>query len=441
MYAASVALCFLFGIAADLGIGAYATQQYANNPERLKEQFPYLWGIKLALAGFFPILILGVGFFKNLIEPKHAIPLGFLFVVSLLTSFTQIGEFLRSYIRGMQDFKKDSYLSVLEKILYVAGIGFLLIWGVNIQSFVYMRAGIWIITCGTILFYLAKIIGFQMPVWRIQNWGNTLKSSVAFSILLILASVNDKIDQVLLQSLCGDKATGIYAGAYRWLDAVFMFLWVVLPFFFARFAFLIKDYPAQRRLFRLGQLITATPLLFIALFVFFHGERLFFLFDKRTPEEIMTMTRIVKILFVGGAIYSVFSIFDNLMTSTGYTRQVNIVLILSIFQNIILNLIFIPNYGAEASAWATVSSYCTMALGYIYIMNRYMKVKIPWLQMGKLLLLFLLTGGIFYLLSFTELEWFIQTILAGIAYLILIVFVRLIPEEFSEQIKSILGRK
>lgn len=441
MYAASVALCFLFGIAADLGIGAYATQQFANNPERLKQQFPYLWGIKLTLAGLFPLLILGVGYVKNLIEPKHSIPLGFLLLVSLLTSFTQIGEFLRSYIRGMQDYKKDSYLSVLEKVLYVAGIGFLLIWGAGIHTFVYMRVGIWVVTCGAILFYLTKIIGFQMPEWRIRDWGKTLGSSVSFSILLILASINEKIDQVLLQSLCGDKVTGTYAGAYRWLDAVFMFLWVVLPFFFARFAYLIKDYPAQQRLFRFGQLITAVPLLFVSLFVFFHGEKLFFLFGKRTPEDIIAMTRIVKILFAGGAIYSVFSIFDNLMTSTGFTRQVNIVLIFCIFQNIILNLIFIPRYGAEAAAWATVSSYCTMAIGYIYIMSRYMQVKIPWIQMGKLFIVFAMTGVFYYFLTMTGFRWFIQTLIAGGIYVVLLFVVRLVPEELQEQVKSLTGNK
>ena len=441
MYAASVALCFLFGITADLGIGAYATQQFANNPEKLKEQFPYLWGIKLGLALLFPFLIIGVGITKNWIEPTHTIPLSFLFWASLLTSFTQIGEFLRSYVRGMQDFKTDSYLSVLEKGLYVIGIGFLLFWGTDIYGFVYLRAGIWVITCGTVFYFLSKIIGFQRPVWRIKEWGKTLNSSIAFSILLILASVNDKIDQVLLQSLSGDKVTGLYAGAYRWLDAAFMFLWIVMPFFFARFAYLIRDYPAQQKLFQLGQLLTAVPLLFVSLFVFFHGEKLFFLFGKSTPEEIAEMTKILKILFAGGAIYSVFSIFDNLMTATGFTRQVNVILCVAILQNVVLNVIFIPKYGAEASAWATVSSYCTMASGYIWIMHKSMPIQTPWLQMTKIGLIFGLTATGFYALTQTALLWYTQTLLAVGLYAILILVFRLVPREVRAQVLGLIGRK
>lgn len=441
MYAASAALCFLLGILADLGITAYSTQQYANQPETFRNRFSYFWGIKLTLSILFPLLIVGVGFLKNGIQPAHRIPLTFLFAISLLTSFTQIGEFLRSYIRGLQDFRTDSYLSVLEKVLYVIGVGLLLWVGVDIYAFAGMRIGVWILSCVIIFYFLSRLIGVKFPEYRVKEWGITLKYSIPFSLLLVLASVNDKIDQVLLQSIAGDKVAGMYAGAYRWIDAVFMFLWIVMPFFFARFSYLIHDYKAQQRLFNLGQLITAIPLLFISLFVFLHGEKLFFLFEKRSEADILQMTRVLKILFTGGAIYSVFSIFDNLMTATGFTRHVNKILGVCIVQNIVLNLIFIPLYGAEASAWATVSSYVTMALGYLFIMRRYMKIAIPWIQMLKLTLVFLATGLIYYSFTLVGLRWYVQTILAGIIYIIFLWVVKIIPPETIEVLRSLLNKK
>ena len=57
-----------------------------------------------------------------------------------------------------------------------------------------------------------------------------------------------KWDQVMLERMAGDVPTGLYAAAYRWLDAFSMYLWIVLPMFFARFAFFPGDVERQGQL-------------------------------------------------------------------------------------------------------------------------------------------------------------------------------------------------
>lgn len=430
-YAAASALCFLAGMLADLGIGAFATQQYASNPEELRKHFPHLWGIKLALILFFPFIIITFAWLKG----DSLYQLVFIFCVALITSLTQASEFLRFYIRALQDFKIDSYLSVLEKVLYVVGMSFLLYIGLSIETFIGLRIAIWIVTFATVYYFLVQIIGFHLPKIHFSKVIPTLRGSIVFSLLTILASVNEKIDQVLLKELVNETETGLYAGAYRWLDAVLMYLWIVLPFFYARFAYLKDNYQEQQNLLQIGQVVTAIPLLFVSVFVFFYPEKLLFLFSHSQGAEIERMSQCLQILFVGCGIYAIFSIFDNVMTSTGYTKQVNIVLVLCIIQNIALNLLFIPKYGAIASAYATITSYLTMGIGYIVIMEKYMQIKVPYQQLFKLLGVTLLLILTFYSFKQIGVIWWLNVGISFVIYVVVCLFLGFVPRELLRKLR------
>jgi hypothetical protein len=63
-----------------------------------------------------------------------------------------------------------------------------------------------------------------------------LRRLMPYTLLVLVSGLNERINQVLIERLSGPYENGLYLGAYRWFGASLMYLWIVLPIFYARFA-------------------------------------------------------------------------------------------------------------------------------------------------------------------------------------------------------------
>lgn len=435
-YAVALAWCFLGVMLTDLGLSNFTTQAYASKPTELRRTFAHHWGMKLLLVMLFPLVMLLLAWAKG--ESDTFMKL--LLLVSVITAFNQLSEFLRFHIRAFQVFKIDSYLSVLEKCLYIVGVGALVYAGIDLQTFVWLRLGIWVLTFAIVYTLTVRIMGFRLPRIEWTKFLPTLRMSIPFSMLTILGAMNEKTDQIILKEMLDAQAVGIYAAAYRWMEAVFMFLWIVLPFFYARFAYLKDDPEAQQKLFEKGQLLTSLPLIFVSAFVFAYPEKLLFLFTHREAADLQQMADCMQILFAGCALYATFSIFDNLMTSTGYTKYVNRILLASIVANVVVNLLLIPYLGVLAAAYSTLMSYAIMSLSYLYVMKRYMHVRIPIRQLLKVGLWAATVFGGFILTKELGGLWYVALCGCAVGAVVMLGLLDLVPEDWKAKIKGYLGR-
>ena len=282
----------------------------------------------------------------------------------------------------------------------------------TIDRYVYAR----LLAIGiTVLAFMAVIRRMYFG-FRLSFDGKFIKgvvsASLGLALMTILYSVHDKVDQVMLERLAGDVPNGLYSAAYRWLEAVSMFLWTVLPIFFARFSFFKDNEVEQEKLLHFGQVITAIPLLYIAIWVWNYAELLLFPFTESTPEELEIIAACLRAIFVAVGINGCFAIFSTYLTSTGYEAKVNIMAIGSIALNIVLNFIFIPRYGAVACAWTTVLSYAFMSVAYLIYIEWKLTISIPYVQIVKLLLLGGIVFGGFHLLEGLAMSWYVVSILA-----------------------------
>ena len=120
-------------------------------------------------------------------------------------------------------------------------------------------------------FEMQKVFDKTLLSYHFSKFKGIVKQAFPFAIITILYSVHDKVDQVMLERMLpepnGAHETGLYAGAYRWVDAVSMYLWTVLPIFFARFASKIHSPKAQTQLLEFGQAVAAIPMIFVSVFV------------------------------------------------------------------------------------------------------------------------------------------------------------------------------
>ena len=424
-YAAWLSLCFLLGPLCDLGINTFATAKLAQaqevrrvleNPPNFIDEFSTFLGLKGILVLLYPVLLLFLGLgmgYKNQ-------ELGYLVLVAMITALGQMSDLFRSAIKALQAFELESIFSVLEKIILFIGTLGLLWLGIDLQGFIVLRLLVVGMTLGIIGGIVFRKIG--LPRLHIpQNSSEILKGSFVFTLMILLTSANEKIDQVLLKSLIGNTETGLYSGAYRWLDAINMYLWTVLPFFFARFAYLTKDLAAQQKLLNIGQVMAAVPLIFMGAWGYFFADKLLFLFPNSSCEELDKMESYIQILFLGAALNATFAVFGTLLTASGYTKYVNVGFALTMLVNILLNIFFIPKYGGIAAAWTTVVCYAIIGCFYTVILQKYTKLQIPYFQTFQLFLLF---GGLFlgfFFLQKTGLPWLLQSVMGGV-FILMCVF-------------------
>lgn len=412
LYAGLYALGFLFIAFSDLGLNQYATKTIAGNQSLLKSLFPSLFTVKIVLAVLYPLFMLGVGWILGYSSQE----LIYLVILCLAQALVQIIFFFRATFQAFQHFRIDAVASIFDRLILLLIVIFLL-WQKEISLNSYVIAGLISVAVSMILlyFFILKMFGWIKPGFKVAEISQLLKDSLPFAVVTIMYSVMDKVDQVMLKSMAGDHENGLYAGAYRWVDAVMMYLWTILPIFFAKFSFHIKDFPGQKRLLDFGQGLAAIPMIFSGVFVWFYAEKLLFLFTNSTTLELEIMAQCLRILFLSVIVNGIFAIFSTLLTSTNHEKFVSWMIFIGIFINIAFNYIFIPAYGAVASAWTTLGSYIFLSITYVV----YIQVKLPYNvsfgNLGKIFLISALFFGLFYGLTLTALPWWAVSGIAGIA--------------------------
>jgi O-antigen/teichoic acid export membrane protein len=412
-FSALFALGFIFMALADLGVNQYATKTLAGQPGRLRELLPDLFAIKIALAILYPPILVAIGWMLG--YSGHELLL--LLILCLVHVAMQLIAFFRAGFQAFQYFRLDAVASILDRAFILLILMVLLYSGISLQSYTFSFLFSSVLTLLILYGASAKLWGWLKPKFRSKNFAKLLRASMPFAIIMVLYSVNDKVDQVMLERISGEYQAGLYAAAYRWVDTIMMYLWTVLPIFFARFAAVTKDHRAQEKLLRFGQGISVLPMLFICGFIFVHGEKLFWLLGNSTPWEIAQMTAMLKVLFIAVLINSFFGIYSTVLTSTGHENFVSRMIALSILINVFLNYIFIPEFGGVAASWNTVVSYIFLSGTYLWYFARNLRVRIPFDLLGKLAVSGLLFGAVLYGLEFTPVPWYISSAIAGLVLL------------------------
>jgi O-antigen/teichoic acid export membrane protein len=422
MYLALYSFGFLFLALSDMGVNQYTAKTLAHQPELLRKLFPNLLSMKLFFAFVYPFFMLGMGALLG----YEGVELHYLFLLCVVHAVLQINFFFRSNFQAFQKFRLDAFASVLDRVIMLGIVVVLLFTEISIDEYIYAYLVSAVVTMIVLYIFVIRLFGVIRPAWHARSIRDLLRRSFPFAVITVLYSINDKVDQVMLERIIGGEEgkheTGLYGGAYRWVDTTMMYLWTVLPIFFAKFARHLNEEKALSRLLAFGQPIATVPMLFVGVFAMFYGEKLLFLFTNSTAAELATMEACLRILFISVLVNGFFAIYSTLLTSTGHERFVSWMIFVSILLNISLNFIFIPDFGARASAWTTVASFSFLSLSYLYYIQFRLKVRIPY---GNLLRLLLIGAGftiVFWLLSQTALAWYAVSAIAGILLLALTYF-------------------
>ncbi|RDC63331.1 hypothetical protein AHMF7616_01934 [Adhaeribacter pallidiroseus] len=421
-FAALFSFTFLFTALSDLGIYHYFTKQTAATPSFMKVHLPIILPFKTLISFVFPFIMVLAGWLIGYRLPE----LYYLVLIGFVFTFTQFTLFLRGVLQAHQLFNLDSVMSVLERFLLLFLVGVLLYYGITLETFVYARLASVLLAFGILYFIFRRTFGAFPAKWQPRQFMQLVKLSFPFAVINLVYGINEKIDMVMLERLATSQEAGIYAGAYRWVDAVMMYVWTVLPIFFAKFARHQREPQEQQKLLHFGQVMVSVPLIFVSVFVFFYGEKLFWQFSNSSAAEMQVMLLNLKILFANVLVHGFFAIYSTVLTSSNWEVTVSKLVAVSIVVNVMLNFIFIPVYGSLAASCNTFISAALVSGGYLWLLQPKIGIAVPIWLILKLALSTAALVAIFYGLSLLSGNWWLNTILAGLALLGLLLITQVV---------------
>lgn len=389
LYFALFNFSFLLNILLDVGITNFNNKNIAQNNHLLTKHFSSLFVLKLALAVLYIVVTLLIG----LIIGYDSRYLKLLMVLGLNQFLISLVLYLRSNLLGLHLFKTDSIVSVLDRLIMIT-ICAVLLWGnisgieMDIMLFVYIQTFAYAATALIAFFVVARKMEFLRLRWNAPFSIMILKKSFPFAVLVLLMTFYNRIDAVMLerllpgaeelpkdqQNLSGVWQSGVYAKAYRLLDATNMIAYLFSVQLLPIFARMIKYKESVEQLVKLSFTLIITPAIVIAVACYFYRVEImgliYYKFANEPPEYAKEAASVFWILMSCFIPIATTYIFGTLLTANGNLRQLNIMAATGMVINITLNFILIPEYFAIGSAFSSFITQLIMAVTQVIIAQR-----------------------------------------------------------------------
>ncbi len=429
---------FLFNIFLDFGITNFNNRNIAQNKQLLTKYLSNLMVLKLLLFAIYLTVTFVSACFINYSQEQFRL-LYFLALNQFLLSFIL---YLRSNLGGLHLFRTDSMISVLDRSLMIVICG-VLIWGnvveeFKIQYYIYAQTAGYAITALITLFLVLKHAQkkFLRLQWNLPFLLVIIKKSFPFAILVLLMTFYNRIDSVMLERLLADGAlySGIYASAYRLLDATnmiaFLFSVLLLPIF----ARMIKQKDSIENLVKLAFTLIITPAIIIAVGAFFYSgplmEILYPIHPGETAEafqlRIAESSQVFGLLMACFMAISTTYIFGTLLTANGSLRHLNVIAFSGMVLNIFLNFLLIPAYQAMGSAVASLCTQLLVATVQVLVVRHLFRMKTNHHLILKLVSFFAGTALIAWLSLMLPFNWKVNLLLMGMFSMALALVIRMI---------------
>jgi len=238
----------------------------------------------------------------------------------------------------------------------------------------------------TLLMLIPTIIGSKASFDK-DIWIRMIKYSFPLMIAGLGGAVNEAIDKVLLRRLIGEEEgltiVGEYGAGYK--IAVLMSLFIQMfrfaaePFFFERAK---SERAKETYAYVMKYFVLAMLLVYLVINLYIHGIQ--YIIGESFRNSII----VVPVVSMGYLLYGIYinhSIWYKLTDLTKYGIYITFT---GAVITVLVNVLFIPEFGYMASAWAHIASYGSMiTLSFIlaskhYKINYKMEELIPYILMA-----------------------------------------------------------
>lgn len=374
-YFSLFSFAFILNILLDVGINNYNNRAISRDHSLLKENLSAIIPLKFALSLVYAGLVLISGKILGYSAEQFSM-LWILVFNQFLASFIL---YFRSNISGLQYFRTDSLLSVMDRSLMILFTG-LLLWGnlsqepFQIEWFVYAQTVSYALT----LLVAAAIVRYRSgSFFRKINFSASLKIlrlSYPFALLILLMALFNRVDSVMLERLLenGREQAGIYAQSFRIFEAATQFSFLFAILLLPMFSRMIRQNQEVNGLVRIALPLLLTAGLSGAISCNFYKEDIIaLLYDSHLSYS----SSIFGWLMIAFLFASTTYLYGTLLTANNNLRQLNIAAAITVVINVSLNLILIPRHQAQGAAIASLISQAFFAITQWYMAIRLLKIS------------------------------------------------------------------
>ncbi|MCF8464729.1 MAG: polysaccharide biosynthesis C-terminal domain-containing protein [Flavobacteriales bacterium] len=349
-YFALFNFAFILNVFLDLGISNFNNRNVSQHEHLLGKYFPRIIALRVLLAIGYMLICIITGLAMGYSNHQMMMLILLCFNQFLLSSIL----FLRSNISGLQLFKMDSLVSVMDRLLMIVTCGWLLFYAqlstpFQIEWFVYLQTFAYLATA---LFALVVVLKRGGPFtfnWNPAMLVLILKQSLPFALLILLMSIYGRVDSVLLERMLpdGKEQTGIYAQAFRLLDATNMIAYLFAVLLLPMFSRMLKLKEDVKPLVHLASKLILIPAFTLGMICWYYATDLMSLLYQEHAEE---SGRILSLLMFSLIPMAGAYIIGTLLTANGSLKQLNIIALIGVTSSLIFNATLIPKLGAYGAA-------------------------------------------------------------------------------------------
>lgn len=381
LYYALFNFSFLFSIILDAGITNYNNRNIARHHYLLNKHLSNI----LIIKGLLSILYFAAMLAWAMAVGYRDSEINLLLILGLNQVLNSLVLYLRSNVGGLQLFKTDSLLSVMDKLIMILVCAPLL-WGnfagpFRIEWFIYAQTFAFVVTAAIGVVIVLRQTGKIRFTWNYPLLLSIVRHSYPFAILIVLMTIYNKVDSVMIERLLPDGKyhAGIYASAYRLLDALMMFAFLFASLLLPMFSRMLKQKEPVAPLIGLSVSLLVIPsIIFCTSCFFFREEIMLLLYGRHSSAYAVEVFGLLIFTFI--AVSSNF-IFGTLLTANGNLRVLNAFAFCSVVLNIILNLLLIPVYQAKGAVIAALITQGLSAFAQMIYAVYIFKLKINPLKM------------------------------------------------------------
>lgn len=370
LFFAAFNFTYLFQIINDFGLQTYNNGQVAGSGRISPVHLANIIRVKFLLGGLYLLVV----FLAMWVLAYPSDQYRWILLIAgnhLLNSWVL---FFRSNISGMGLYFRDSLLSVLDKLLLILICAFLLwfdfgqgpfrmYWLILAQGLSLLLAGM---VAGIQVFRLSGNLTVPFDFSGIRRM---LRESLPYALVVFLMTAYTRMDAVMLERMLpeGPRESGIYASAFRLLDAVnmlgFLFAGLLLPMFSRLIAAGKSVEVLSRSAFRV---LMAGALVLPVAVTAFREEimRSLYTVGDAYGGEVLSALIWSFPFFCGSYIYG------TLLTAGRHLRLMNLVFVVGLLINFLLNFILIPSFQAAGAAWATALTQLAMFVAQYLLAHR-----------------------------------------------------------------------
>lgn len=283
-----------------------------------------------------------------------------LLAVIIIQSLTSLFVFLRGIITAKQWFRTDAWLSILDKGLMILICGGFFLWpavtgNMTIYSFLWIQvlcSAAAVLTAAVLVFKKAGLFTTPGPVIN----RSILRQALPFALIVLLMSAHYRLDGFMLERIHPDGArlAGVYAAAYRLLDAGNMIGYLTASFLLPFVARHYNNGPVIAAAVNNSRHLLLVFSIAVSVTVFFLADFVQAVLYHSADPYVSTVLQWCLPALIG---YSLVQVYGTVMTATGNIVSFCVIVLASLVVNVILNVLMIPSLGAKGCCMAAVISH------------------------------------------------------------------------------------